>query len=171
MGTFRKTPIHIEPKVHLNRSTIVFLTVCTYARRRILANDTAVTFILRAWQAAHSWKVGRFVIMPDHIHLFCAPTDDTFSLKQWVKYWKSLSSKESSSPIGSIWQKNYWDTQLRVGESYEQKWRYVLDNPVRAGLVGDASKWKYAGAEPSTLFRKYSFCYFISIFCPARAPH
>ena len=34
-----------------------------------------------------------------------------------------------------IWQRHFWDTQLRRGESYDQKWDYVMQNPVRAGLA------------------------------------
>jgi REP-associated tyrosine transposase len=36
-------------------------------------------------------------------------------------------------------------TSLRAGESYSEKWNYVRDNPVRAGLVSNADEWKYAG--------------------------
>src|SRR5256885_6005252 len=35
----------------------------------------AVAAILNAWKTADHWLVGRYVIMPDHIHLFCAPVD------------------------------------------------------------------------------------------------
>jgi len=34
---------------------------------------------------------------------------------------------------------------FRSAESYGEKWNYVRDNPVRAGLVSMADEWKYAG--------------------------
>jgi hypothetical protein len=34
---------------------------------------------------------------------------------------------------------------LRSEESYAQKWGYVRDNPLRAGLVANADDWPYAG--------------------------
>jgi hypothetical protein len=43
------------------------------------------------------------------------------------------------------WQSGHWDRQLRRAESYEGKWAYVIDNPVRAGLVATAAEWPYAG--------------------------
>ena len=43
------------------------------------------------------------------------------------------------------WQKGFFDHVLRSEESYEQKWRYVRENPVRAGLVYKAEDWPYAG--------------------------
>jgi REP element-mobilizing transposase RayT len=44
-----------------------------------------------------------------------------------------------------IWQEGFFDHVLRNDESYTQKWNYVRENPVRAGLVGDAERWPYQG--------------------------
>jgi hypothetical protein len=40
---------------------------------------------------------------------------------------------------------NFFDHVLRSTESYSEKWNYVRDNPVRAGLVSNADEWKYSG--------------------------
>jgi hypothetical protein len=45
----------------------------------------------------------------------------------------------------SLWQPGFFDHILRSDESYAEKWNYVRDNPVRAGLVKDADKWPYQG--------------------------
>jgi len=45
----------------------------------------------------------------------------------------------------SLWQRHFWDTQLRRGESYGEKWQYVLENPVRAGFVKQSQDWPYQG--------------------------
>jgi len=97
----------------------------------------------RSWQKATTWLVGRYVVMPDHMHLFCAPgTNPPESLKSWVSYWKRLAAFFSG---GSFWQKNFWDTQLRGHESYAAKWEYVRNNPVRAGLAIKPEDWPYQG--------------------------
>jgi hypothetical protein len=44
-----------------------------------------------------------------------------------------------------VWQRGFFDHILRSEESYRQKWNYVRDNPVRAGLVANANDWPYAG--------------------------
>jgi len=41
--------------------------------------------------------------------------------------------------------RDFWDTQLRKGENYDEKWQYVLENPVRAGLVKHSEDWPYQG--------------------------
>jgi putative transposase len=139
----RRRPVHhpvVEPD---NRSVIVFLTVCTADRRPILATPEMHALLRESWLQATHWRVGRYVIMPDHLHLFCGPaTNPPESLRLWVAFWKRLAALAAG---GRFWQKNFWDTQLRRHESYAAKWNYVRNNPVRAGLVAQPEDWSYQG--------------------------
>ncbi len=85
--------------------------------------------------------------MPDHIHLFCSPAKpNALSVKAWMKYWKSLSSKKwTDASEHPVWQIDGWDTQLRQSDSYSAKWDYVRGNPVRHGLVASPEDWPYQG--------------------------
>jgi REP element-mobilizing transposase RayT len=140
-------PLHHEA----GRSTLVFLTVCTAARKRILATAAAHSTLLESWQVANSWMVGRYVIMPDHIHLFCTPRGkDAPPLAMWVAFWKSHASRRwPKAEEHPVWQAAHWDRQLRAAESYAAKWRYVRENPVRAGLVARATEWRWVWAPGS----------------------
>ena len=82
--------------------------------------------------------------MPDHLHLVATPGDAAVSLERWVAYWKSLYSREHAR-TGEAWQPACWDRRLRSGESYDEKWEYIRNNPVRAGLVAQPEDWPYAG--------------------------
>jgi putative transposase len=103
--------------------------------------------IVDAWRRAESWSVGRYVVMPDHLHLFCAPAVFPIEpLMQWVRYWKSIASRNwPRAHEQPIWQRDFWDTQLRRSENYDSKWQYVVDNPVRAGLARKADEWPFQG--------------------------
>ena len=85
--------------------------------------------------------------MPDHLHLFCAPaTFPPTPLKQWVLYWHAEVTRNwPSNQQKPIWQKDFFDRQLRTGESYSEKWDYVWRNPVRAGLVPHPDQWPFQG--------------------------
>jgi putative transposase len=85
--------------------------------------------------------------MPDHIHLFCAPAVfPPQTLKSWIGFWKSSVARRWPSPQDApIWQRHFWDTQLRRGENYDEKWEYVVENPVRGGLVKRREDWTYQG--------------------------
>jgi putative transposase len=143
----RKHPTHATIRDRFNTATIIFLTVCTKNRRSILANEAAHFALKSAWQIQPTWSVGRYVVMPDHIHLFCSPrTLPAEPLSPWVKFWKSKACQLwPFAKGGGIWQRDFWDTQLRRGENYDQKWHYVLQNPVRAGLIKDVENWPYQG--------------------------
>jgi putative transposase len=121
--------------------------VCTHHRKPLLANDKAARLIIESWQAANFWRVGRYVIMPDHIHLFCAP--NTFPpqpLKKWIAYWRNHVTRPWSHRTQvPIWQREFWDRQLRRSESYSEKWQYVVNNPVRHGYVRHPEDWPYQG--------------------------
>jgi len=133
----RNHPAHMPAVERHNEPIIIFMTVCSKDRKSIFAHNDSANVILDAWREAKTWLVGRYVIMPDHIHFFCAPgLFPPETLKQWVRYWKNLASKIWPRPDEHpIWQRDFCDTQLRRHENYDEKWEYVLNNPVRAGLV------------------------------------
>jgi putative transposase len=90
--------------------------------------------------------VGRYVILPDHLHFFVAiPAHVT--LGDWVGALKRVVGKtvERADSRDSIWQRGFFDHLLRTAESYSQKWNYVREIPVRARLVESADAWPYAG--------------------------
>lgn len=132
---------------------VYFITTCTHERRRILASNAAVDVVVDEWRAAssrHGWHIGRYVIMPDHVHFFCAeqPGGAVRQLSQFMNAWKTWTARRLSR-VTSIdlpfWQRSFFDHVLRRDESYAEKWLYVRDNPVRAGLVAQWDEWPYQG--------------------------
>jgi putative transposase len=143
----RKTPLHLPARESANGAVIVFITVCTNKTRPIMAQPDIHDLLRDIWIHADDWLVGRYVIMPDHIHLFCSPGNpDCLSLAQWVHFWKSAASRRwPRSEEQPVWQKSCWDTQMRAGEQYSVKWDYVRHNPVRAGLCQTPDEWPFQG--------------------------
>ena len=140
----RKRPVHWLPEPG-HPSPIVFLTCCTKNRRPCLNQNRVHEAIREAWQKAAHWQVGRYVVMPDHVHLFCAPMSSARSLQHWTGFWRSLVTRTLGEGRGTLWQSGFWDTQLRGQDSYAGKWEYVRMNPVRAGLVDKPDDWPFQG--------------------------
>ena len=142
----RRTPIHVEADRLRSSSNVYVVTVCTKARKNILASESAHLLLVDSWLQADEWLVGKYVILPDHVHLFCAPRNwESTSLVKWVKYWKSISAREW--PVEDqkpIWQQQFWDTRIKP-EKLVEKWEYVQANPVRHGLVVSPEDWPYRG--------------------------
>ncbi|MBA3961030.1 MAG: histidinol-phosphate transaminase [Chthoniobacterales bacterium] len=138
---------------------LFFVTFNTHGRRPLLADGSLhETFVAYAQGASeHGIGVGRYVLMPDHIHLFISfGRDATADLGTWVKGLKRALEKTllaagekpvalDKQTLSSFWQPGFHDHILRSDESYAQKWEYVRENPVRVGLVNAAADWPYAG--------------------------
>ena len=130
-----------------NRSNIVFVTVTTKDRKPLLAQPDVHDLLLQVWTDSSHWLVGKYVVMPDHLHLFAAPArPEALNVRDWTAYWKSMTARNwprlDEKPI---WQREAWDRQLRQGDSYSAKWEYVRNNPVRHELVPQAEDWPYQG--------------------------
>ncbi len=128
---------------------LYFVTFCTHERQPFLAKDAVHTaFVLFAKRAEETFNVavGRYVIMPDHVHLFVRG-DYNFKLGSWLGALKQALAKAAtlSRAKAQIWEEGFFDHVLRSDESYSQKWNYVRENPVRAGLVKSAADWPYKG--------------------------
>jgi putative transposase len=147
MTKFSRPPRRLE--FVYTHDPLYFITCCTYRRRVLLANHRVHAAFLEFGQRAEKdlgVAVGRYVILPDHLHFFVAiPAHVT--LGDWVGALKRVVGKtvERADSRDSIWQRGFFDHLLRTAESYSQKWNYVREIPVRARLVESADAWPYAG--------------------------
>jgi putative transposase len=131
------------------RTPIYFVTTCTDNRRQILASESIhETFVGFAKEGPRygAW-VGAYVLMHDHLHAFVALDDQKIELAAWMKSVKNTLSKtlRFNGIAAPHWQKDFFDHVLRSEESYEEKWHYVRENPVRAGLVKYWEDWPFRG--------------------------
>src|SRR6266498_751532 len=92
-------------------SPIYFVTFCTHERQRFLAKDEVHTaFVLFAKRAESHFNVavGRYVIMPDHVHLFVRG-DCNFRLGPWIGALKQALAKAARLPRerAQIWEEGF----------------------------------------------------------------
>jgi len=142
----RKRPVHLPAIDKGNPAIIQFVTLCTAGRLPYLNHAAAHPWLHEVFGRQTRFHIGRYVIMPNHLHLFCSPaTIPPESLAKWMSFMKSEIARGWPVRVPKLWQRDHWDTQLRSGEHYSSRWAYVRDNPVRAGLVDNADDWPYQG--------------------------
>jgi REP element-mobilizing transposase RayT len=127
-----------------DQPSIVFVTICSRKRRSHLANDSVHNALVESWRTATAWLVGFYLIMPDHVHLFCAPNNEDHKIEEWVCYWKRRLRRRLRTSE-ALFQAHSFHHRLRQDESYSEKWDYVRMNPIRAGLTADPDGWPYQG--------------------------
>jgi REP element-mobilizing transposase RayT len=130
--------------IYINQP-LYFVTFATRDRKSIASLDRVQLVLERYAHCAitqFNVAIGRYVIMPDHVHLFVRGGRD-FTLSSWIGGLKRAISVALGA--SRLWQPGFFDHILRSDESYGEKWNYVRDNPVRAGLVESADDWPYQG--------------------------
>jgi putative transposase len=130
--------------IKLGELNIVLLTVTTEKRVPWLANAVAHRMLHETWHKATAWLVGDYLLMPDHLHAFCAPRDFSFTIEQWITFWKRDFPRRHGREDWCF-QSRGWHHRLRQGEDYSTKWLYVQENPVRKSLVAEINDWPYKG--------------------------
>jgi putative transposase len=83
------------------------------------------------------------------------PARDALPRGRWHKMWKSVSARAliaQHALHAPVWQADTFDHLLRNAESYSEKWEYVRQNPVRAGLYAQPEDWPWQGEIHSLRF-------------------
>lgn len=104
-----------------------------------------VVCALRMSDAIQQTDTLAYVLMPDHLHwLFQLQTGDLSSVVQRVKSKSAFEVNRCCGGRGQVWQRGFHDHGLRRDEDVKQVARYIVANPLRAGLVesiGDYPFW------------------------------
>ena len=127
---------------------LFFVTFGTFNRIPVLADPAVHDRFIRFGKeaAGRGTAIGRYVIMPDHIHLFIRPAREQ-RLGRTIGFLKqSLSAAlKQNGERAPHWQPGFFDHLIRSPQSASEKWEYVRQNPVRAGLVERPDEWPYCG--------------------------
>jgi len=135
-------PLSIDPT-----REIWFITVCCKRRgeNELATPETGKALIESVkyrWELGH-WHPFLFLVMPDHCHALISFPQER-SIRRTVSDWK----RWTASRLDIEWQIDFFDHRLRDEESYSEKAAYIVENPVRAGLVSDAAAWPYVWRAP-----------------------
>lgn len=87
-----------------------------------------------------------YCIMPNHVHLVVELPDGAPPLVKTLQYLKGYSSRQANLVLGlsgTFWQAESFDHVVRPGE-LQRIISYVLENPVKAGLVAEWEEWPYS---------------------------
>jgi putative transposase len=126
-----------------------FITCSTY-RKRAYFNEKAmvdtIVSVLRNIAEQNNFNVYTYCFMPDHLHLLLLGTDNS-NLSQFLKIFKQRSSFMFRKASGDIlWQRSFYDHVLRKDEALKRVALYILNNPVRSGLVTDYKSYPFSGS-------------------------
>ena len=128
---------------HSQAGQVYLLTMVTHNRQAVFAEFQAARCLIRTLQAEQ--RLGRastwaYVLMPDHLH-WLMQLGKEVDLARCVQGLKSLVSRQLDQ---TVWQAGFHDRAMRKEEDLQVLARYIVANPLRAGLVnrvGDYPHW------------------------------
>ena len=127
------------------------VTICTHLRKPIFEDRCAVASVLltiRQCSAVFGFAVPAYCFMPDHLHLVITATTDASDFQRFMSNWKQRSGYEFKRRTRQpLWQESYFDHVLRDDDETKTAVKYVLENPVRKGMVTGFEDYPYSGSD------------------------
>jgi len=95
------------------------------------------------------YQLRAWVVMPNHVHVIVWPMPN-HTLSGIVQSWKRYPAREANLVLGragqTFWQPEPFDRWIRNDTEYERSCRYVVNNPVKAGLCATSAEWRWSSA-------------------------
>jgi putative transposase len=139
-----------------------FFTAVTEGRRQWLTTPesrAALREVIHAVRHQYPFTIDAWVLLPDHIHcLWTLPADDADFSKRWGLIKAGFSKRMKNCPPlydvtspsrkrhreSSIWQRRFWERQVRDEDDFRRHMDYIHFNPVKHGLVTRVTDWPYS---------------------------
>lgn len=125
-----------------------FITAVTKERSPIFADLHTARLLIREMHVIHDEGIVSslaWVVMPDHLH-WLFQLGDNVSLKKAVGLLKGRSSRLINKHLGqkgALWQAAFHDHALREEEDLREIARYIVANPLRAGLAASLAEYPH----------------------------
>lgn len=129
---------------------VYFVTICAAESEKPFLKKKIANAITESIDFLRSKKnvlVFAYCLMPDHLHLLMSLPEKSESLSKIMKDFKSYTTKIYRERMnqGGLWQRGFYDHIVRKREDLMQICEYILDNPVRKGLVENSNDYEYSG--------------------------
>jgi REP element-mobilizing transposase RayT len=126
---------------------VVHLTVCAASGTPFGSAELA-HLVMQAVEfrcRKHAYTLYGFCLMPDHLHVLLSPADSGIPVETWLQRFKSYTAHEFTRLGGRppLWQRSANDHVCREIETAQTVLEYIVNNPVRLGLVRGWREWRW----------------------------
>jgi len=88
--------------------------------------------------------------MPDHVHLLLNPLQkgngiwfDLATIMKGIKGTSAVNINRILNKKGEVWQREYFDRMIRDENELLEKWEYMWNNPLKAGLANSFDEYNF----------------------------
>jgi len=138
------------PRAQYHSTRKYFVTLCCAKRIKFFASANAARIaidLLLETAKKHDFAVQAYCFMPDHLHALVEGISVPSQLLPFVMDYKRKTTLALAPTAGGVlWQKKFYDHILRGKESPSDTAKYILMNPVRAGLCEKPGEYPFSGS-------------------------
>ncbi len=127
----------------------IHVTICTDNKEKIFDSEInaqiAVNELLKTAKDL-TFRILCYCVMPDHIHVIVSPGESNLSLSKFLNIFKGRTTAvfKEKNDFKKIWQRSGFDHVIRTEEDLKGVIEYIRNNPVRKGIVENASDYPYS---------------------------
>lgn len=147
--TIRERKHRLDSKIYQGK-IIVSFTLCVKNRKELF-NEKGIYNIFESIflneLKKYNCEAYVYLFMPDHAHILLSGKEGDSDIKKCIDGFKQQTGfwLYKNLPIYK-WQKDYYDHILRKDEELKTQIEYILNNPVRAGIVEEWKNYKLKGS-------------------------
>ena len=157
-GFRQRKQIHLKGFEYSSHRYVYFVTICAADKQLYFSKPNISELIIKELEyrrLSKEIKLFCYCIMPDHLHILIS-LEEAYTkrvgafgertLQNWISAFKRHTSRMvvQRCDIKPLWQNNFYDHVVRREESLVEICEYILNNPVRKGIVSTWGEYPYS---------------------------
>lgn len=149
------TMVKSRKKIRLPRSEygdpqgVYFITICAQRSGVPFGTDLSREIVdcLLELKLQKGFSLYCYCLMRDHLHLAISPPPDGPDVMEIVQHLKDATTRKTwcGARRARLWQRSFYDHIARRKEDVAAICEYIINNPVRAGLVQSHEQYPFCG--------------------------
>ena len=149
LTTFGNTHAVRHPDCDYGGEIDIHVVICAWEGQPFRDRELAVA-VCRSVEVScrnMGFRLYGYCLMPDRLHVLLSPAESEQALAGWLRNFKSFTTNWYQKHGGKrrLWQESAFDHICRTGETAECVLAYIVENPLRGGLVKDWKDWAWTG--------------------------
>jgi len=147
--TWGKSRSNRLPNYDYSKDRPVHVTVCANNKENVFDSEINATIVIdELLKAAKEvrFRILCYCVMPDHLHVIVSPGESTLTLSKFLNIFKGRTTAvfRERKDLKKIWQRSAFDHVIRTEENLKGVIEYIRNNPVRKGIVENASDYPHS---------------------------
>ena len=145
--TYSRNDPHAPP--HRFSSGTYMVTAATLYKNHFFNSQEKLQFLqdtLQNFAVKYHWNLNAWAVFSNHYHFIAHTQENADNLPEFMKELHAVTAKyvnQMDKLVGrQVWYQ-YWDTHLTYQKSYFARLKYVMQNPVKHGLVKEAIEYPW----------------------------